>query len=133
MKKIYTLTIAAAIGCMLLTNEASAQTLTTVAGTAGLFGFFGDGGTATLARLNNPNSSALDAVGNLYIADEGNQRIRKVTTAGIISTVAGNGTQAYGGDGAQATAAKLNQPMAVALDVAGNLYIADYANHRIRK
>jgi hypothetical protein len=96
-------------------------------------GSSGDGGLATAAQLNGPNGVAVDSAGNLYIADTGNNRIRKVTTAGIISTVAGNGTQGSSGDGGLATAAQLDYPDSVAVDSAGNLYIADTFNHRIRK
>ncbi|MDX2219215.1 MAG: Ig-like domain repeat protein, partial [Burkholderiales bacterium] len=106
--------------------------INTVAGT-GTFGFSGDGGAATAAQLRSPSGIALDGTGNLYIADTNNQRIRKVTPGGVISTVAGNGVQGFGGDGGAATAAQLNNPQAVAIDSAGNLYIADTSNHRIRK
>ncbi len=82
--------------------------------------------------LNNPTDVVLDAVGNLYIVDSGNNVIRKVTPAGIISTVAGNGQPGYSGDNGPATSAMLNTPKAVAVDSSGNLYIADYDNCRIR-
>jgi hypothetical protein len=107
-------------------------TITTVAGT-GFSGFSGDGGPATAARLSNPNSVAIDAAGNLYIADGINRRIRKVDAGGTITTVAGNGTSGFAGDGGAATAASLSTPTGVALDLAGNLYFADSANRRIRK
>ena len=110
----------------------SAGVISTVAGT-GTAGFSGDGGAATAAQLRNPQDVALDAAGNLYIVDTGDHRIRKVNSAGVISTVAGSGAQGFSGDGGAATAAQLNQPRGVALDGAGNLYIADWANHRIRK
>jgi len=107
-------------------------TITTVAGNGGA-GYLGDGGAATAAELNYPFSVTLDAAGNLYIADYGNNRIRKVTvSSGVITTVVGNGTQGFGGDGGSATAAALNQPVSVAMDANGNLYIADYGNNRIR-
>ena len=93
----------------------------------------GDNGAAVAALLDNPSGVAVDGAGNLYIADRGNHRIRKVDAAGVISTVAGDGTQSYGGDGGPATAAQLSSPAGVALDGAGNLYIADRSNHRIRK
>jgi len=113
--------------------------ITTVAGTGftnpdGSGGFSGDGGPATAARLNFPSSVALDLAGDLYIADGYNQRIRKVTAGnGIITTVAGSGFNFYNGDGGAATTADLNSPSGVALDLAGNLYIADQLNNRIRK
>ena len=106
--------------------------ITTVAGT-GDVGNSGDGGPATCARLFSPFGVAVDGSGNLYIADFGNCRIRKVNTSGVISTVAGTGSCGYGGDGGPAISARLNSPIDVALDGSGNLYIADRNNHRIRK
>jgi trimeric autotransporter adhesin len=98
----------------------------------GTRGFSGDGGAATAAQLNYPGGLALDSAGNLYIADSNNNRIRKVTSAGIISTVAGNGTEGYSGDDGPATAAQLNSPDGLDMDAVGNLYIADINNSRIR-
>ena len=112
--------------------DASTGNISTVAGT-GTDGYSGDGGAATAARLNSPSGVAVDGAGNLYIADTGNSRIRKVDSSGNISTVAGTGTDGYSGDGAAATAARLNSPSGVAVDGAGNLYIADTGNSRIRK
>ena len=111
--------------------------ITTIVGT-GVFGFSGDGGPAANATLGNPSGIALDAAGNLYIADTFNHRIRKVTSAGIITTVAGSGPIGVGrggfsGDGGPATSALLNGPFGVAVDAAGNLYVADFGNNRIRK
>ena len=106
--------------------------ISTIAGT-GTQGYSGDGGAATAARLNWPQQVAVDGTGNVYIADTGNQRIRKVDGAGNISTFAGTGTEGYSGDGGAATAARLNSPQEVALDNAGNVYIADTGNDRIRK
>ena len=106
--------------------------ITTVAGKGGL-GYSGDGGAATNAGLNTPYAVALDALGNLYIADSGNNRIRKVDTNGIITTVAGNGSYGYSGDGGAPTNASLHGPCGVALDALGNLYIADTSNNRIRE
>jgi sugar lactone lactonase YvrE len=106
--------------------------ITTVAGN-GVQGYGGDGGLATSAELNYPAGLAFDASGNLYIADNGNNRIRKVDTRGVIATVAGNGTQGYGGDGGLATSAELNYPAGLAFDASGNLYVADIKNNRIRK
>jgi trimeric autotransporter adhesin len=107
--------------------------ITTVAGTIGLNGFTGDGAQATLGNLNRPRGIALDASGNIYIADSENNRIRLVTkSTGFISTVAGTGTGTYTGDGGQATAATLYGPRDVAVDASGNVYIADFYNNRIR-
>jgi len=106
--------------------------ITTVAGN-GNQGFGGDGGSATAANLNFPTGVAVDASGNLYIADQ-NNRIRKVNpVTGIISTVAGNGFTTYGGDGGIATLASLYEPYDAVIDNLGNLYISDFGNNRIRK
>jgi sugar lactone lactonase YvrE len=102
-----------------------AGVMSTVAGN-GTSGFSGDGGAATSAQLSQPAGLAIDSAGNLYIADSNNGAVRKVTSAGIISTVAGTGTSGFSGDGGAATSAKMMAPFAVALDSAGNLYIADY-------
>ncbi len=110
----------------------AAGVISTVAGD-GTRGFGGDGGPAVAAQLNRPQGMAVDGAGNLYIADSSTNRIRKVDAAGVISTVAGDGTRGFGGDGGPATAAQLNSPSGVALDGAGNLYIADLGNRRIRK
>ena len=110
----------------------AAGVISTVAGD-GTRGYGGDGGPAVAAQLDWPEGVALDGAGNLYIADVNNNRIRKVDAAGAISTVAGDGTQGFGGDGGPATAAQLNRPTGVALDGAGNLYIAEWSNRRIRK
>jgi len=106
--------------------------LATVAGD-GFPGFSGDGGAATIARLNNPTGIAFDAAGNLYIADQANHRLRRVTPAGVMSTVAGTGQPGFSGDGGPAAGAQLNQPADVKADAAGNLYVADMANHRVRR
>lgn len=106
--------------------------ITTVAGN-GTSGFAGDGGPATSARLNNPGAVAVDAAGNLYIADSYNNRIRKVDVNGTITTVAGNGMTGFSGDGGAATSAEIRDPKAVAVDATGNLYIADYRNNRVRR
>jgi uncharacterized protein (TIGR03437 family) len=112
---------------------AATGTITTVAGN-GVAGYAGDGGPATAASLNWPEGVALDGAGNLYIGDSGNARIRKVAAAtGIITTVAGDGVAGYSGDGGQATGAELYAPCGAAVDGAGNLYIADTGNNRIRK
>jgi hypothetical protein len=106
--------------------------ITTVAGT-GVAGSSGDGGPATSAQINLPSGLALDSAGNLYIAEQGGNRVRKVTPGGTISRVAGTGTYGYSGDDGPATSAKLASPFGLATDGAGNLYIADANNHRIRK
>jgi sugar lactone lactonase YvrE len=99
----------------------------------GSTGFAGDGGPSTSARLNAPGGIVADAAGNIYIADTGNNRVRKINAAGVISTVAGSGTAGFSGDGGPAALAQLNGPLGLAVDVAGSLYIADEANSRIRK
>ncbi len=106
--------------------------ITTVAG-RGISGYSGDGGAATNAELAFPSGVAVDAYGNLFIADKENQRLRMVNSNGIISTVAGTGTEGYSGNGGAATSATLNLPSGVAVDAAGNLFIADSGNQRIRK
>lgn len=111
--------------------KVSGGAVSTVAG-SGTLGFGGDGGAAGSAQLNTPLGLAVDGAGNLYIADNGNHRIRKVTSGGTISTVAGNGNQGYSGDNGAATLAQLNAPQGVAVDSAGNLYIADTLNDRVR-
>lgn len=96
-------------------------------------GFAGDGGPASAARLNVPQGVALDADGNVYIADSGNHRIRRVNTNGVINTIAGSGTRGFAGDGGPAFSAQLAAPQGVAVDPQGNVYIADTANHRVRR
>lgn len=118
---------------LLLTEVSTAQVIVTVAGTPGTAGYGGDGSAATSALISQPYSVAADASGNLYIADFGNARIRKVSASGTISTFAGTGTSGYSGDGAAATSAKLNNPVGVAVDGSGNVYIADFGNSVIRK
>ena len=113
-------------------------TITAYAGN-GSSGFGGDGGAATSAQLFPGHGIGVDSAGNLYIADLYNNRIRKVDSSGIITTFAGSGTDnsigqgGYSGDGGAATAAMLNLPNAVAVDAAGNVYIADTSNYRIRR
>jgi trimeric autotransporter adhesin len=115
------------------TCTAQAQTITTYAGTGGI-GYTGDNGPATAAQFNNPlGGTAMDASNNLYIADPNNWCVRKVNSAGVITTFAGAGATATAlGDGGPATAALIMTPSAVAVDAAGNVYIVDY-NQRIRK
>ena len=109
----------------------SSGIITTIAG--GGVGFGGDGGRAVGARLSPPRGVAVDGAGNVYIADSGNDRIRKVNASGIITTIAGTGEEGLGGDGGLAVEAQIHNPFGVAVDGAGNVYIADSGNHRIRK
>ena len=106
--------------------------ISTVAGN-GTAGFNGDGASATAAQLHGPYRCATDSAGNLYIADFNNNRIRKVTTGGVISTVVGSGAMGSGGDGGRAIDAQLDGPAGIAIDSSGNLYFADLNNQRIRK
>ena len=106
--------------------------ITTFAGT-GTAGFTGDGGAATAARLNAPEAVHLNTAGDLYIADTGNNRIRMVNGAGIITTVAGNGTVGSAGDGGLATAAQLDTPRGLGISSTGVYYIGDRDNHKIRR
>jgi sugar lactone lactonase YvrE len=110
----------------------SSGLITTIAGN-GSIGYTGDGVAATTVALNRPNKVITDNFGNVYISDCFNHRVRKVSPSGIITTIAGNGTSGFGGDGGDATAAQLNQPSGLAIDNAGNIYIADAYNNRIRK
>ncbi|MGA3017523.1 MAG: IPT/TIG domain-containing protein [Bryobacteraceae bacterium] len=105
--------------------------ISTIAGN-GTAGSGGDGGAATSAQLHSPQGIAVDASGNIYVADTQNARVRKIS-GGAINTVAGNGTAGFGGDGGAATSAQLNIPAGLAVDGAGNLYIADFSNNRVRK
>ena len=105
----------------------------TLAGSAGS-GYAGDGGMASEAVLNRPIGVAVDASGSVYVADTGNQRVRKIDVAtGIVSTVGGIGTPGYSGDGETGAAARLARPRGLAVDATGNLYVADSANHRVRR
>lgn len=99
---------------------------------AGYKGYYGDGGPATAALLNNPNGICMDQNGNMFVADRMNHRVRRVSTAGIIETVAGTGTAGYSGDTGPAIAAQLNEPMDVAFDTAGNLLISEVKNNTVR-
>jgi sugar lactone lactonase YvrE len=110
--------------------ETGAETL--IAGSLGS-GYSGDGGPASDAQLTGPRGLAVDAAGNLFIADSGNHAVRKVAVDGTITTVAGTGNRGFSGDGGSAKRARLNTPTAVSVDSKGNLYIADTLNHRIRK
>jgi hypothetical protein len=99
----------------------------------GTVGYSGDGGPAINAKVNGAGGIAFDALGNFYFSDRANHRVRKVDLAGNISTIAGNGGGGFGGDGGQATSAQLDNPQDVAVDAAGNVFIADTYNERIRK
>ncbi len=107
-------------------------TITTVAGT-GVSGFSGDGGVGTAAQLGEPRDVAVDSMGNVYIADRVNHRIRRLAANGVITTFAGNGTPGYSGDGGLATGASLDNPSAVAVDAQRNVFVADMGNNRIRQ
>jgi adhesin/invasin len=107
-------------------------TVTTVVGN-GAASFGGDNGQAVNAQTNQPRAIIFNPAGDLYIADSGNDRVRKVATNGIITTIAGNGTRGNAGDGKQATNAQLNNPYGLALDSAGNLYVADAYNSKVRR
>ena len=112
---------------------ASTGIISTLAGT-GVSGYTGDGGPATSATLNQPFDVTVDKDGNVYVTDNGNNVIRKITAStGIISTVAGTGIKGYSGDNSLATTAKLFYPYRVITDSTGNLYISDQANQRVRK
>ena len=112
--------------------EAATGIIRTVAGN-GTVGFSGDGGPATSAQLNGPLGITVDAAGNLYIADRGNNRVRRVTSAGVMGTIAGRGVSGFSGDGGSPLNAQIFFPGDVAVDAAGTIYIADYGNHRIRR
>jgi sugar lactone lactonase YvrE len=113
--------------------DAQTGTITTFAGN-NVAGYSGDGGSALAAQLDFPSSVVLDASGNLYIADYSNNVVRRVNAqTGVITTIAGNGITGYGGDGGSATSAELNSPAGVLLDQAGDLYIADTWNNRVRR
>jgi sugar lactone lactonase YvrE len=116
-------------------HEILAQNIYTIAGIdiGGVGGFSGDGGPAINAQLSFPKAVVADASGNIYIADYSNNRIRKINTAGTISTIAGTGVAGFSGDGSSAVNAQLSAPIGVAVDALGNVYIADYNNNRIRK
>ena len=137
--------IGAALACLVSPSRAGAQFIYTVAGN-GTSGYSGDGGLATSAQVYNTFGVAVDAQGNIYIADTDNQRIRVINAGktaitvatvtiqpGDIATVAGNGTAGYAGDGGPATNAEFYNPSGVAVDSAGNIYIADLYNFRVRK
>lgn len=121
-------------GSLLRGQSATSFLINTVAGN-GTVGYSGNGGPATSATLHSPGAVAVDGSGNLYVADQNNNVVRKVATNGIITTVAGNGTAGYSGDGGPATSASLSMANVsnMAVDASGNLYIPDYFNMRVRK
>jgi len=107
-------------------------TVSTIVGT-GTRSYGGDGGPASLADLADPRGVAVDRFGNLFVADTGNHRIRKVDRSGVITTIAGTGRQGFSGDGSAATAADLNTPIGLAINVEGEVYVADASNNRVRR
>ena len=109
-----------------------AQLITTVVGT-GVAGSSGDGGDCKSAQLLAPNSLVFDKSNNMYITDAGNNKIRKVNIAGIITTFAGSGSGVYSGDGGPAILAGLASPVGIAIDTVGNIYVSTYGDNRIRK
>jgi sugar lactone lactonase YvrE len=117
--------------CIRMVNPAGI--ISTVAGLPGVYGYTGDGGLATAAQINGPYGIYFDGSGNFYFSDEGNEVIRKVDTSGIITTVAGNGTGGFSGDGGSALSAQFNAPRGIVIDASGNLYAADLGNSRVRK
>ncbi len=129
MKKYLYLLFCTLFICVFFLN-ADGQIITTIAGN-GILGFGGDGGPATAASFNGAMYVAVDGVGNMYIDDVLNYRVRKISAAGIISTIVGTGTDGFTGDGGPATAAEVSELNGVAVDIAGNIYISD-SNH-IRK
>jgi len=113
-------------------RKVASGNITTIAGN-GFAAYAGDGLAGTSASLNGPSGVAVDGSGNVYVADQLNNVIRKITSAGIISTIAGTGVAGYNGDGIAATTAQLNLPAAVAVDSSGNVFIADFGNNRVRE
>jgi trimeric autotransporter adhesin len=110
----------------------TAQTINTFAGT-GTGSYNGDGIQATTADIYNPSGVYVDAFGNLFFADQSNNRIREVNTSGTITTVAGVGVGSFSGDGGQATAAEISSPQGVFIDRYGNLFFTDFFNNRVRE
>ncbi|MCF8449885.1 MAG: T9SS type A sorting domain-containing protein [Taibaiella sp.] len=107
--------------------------ISTYAGIPGAYGYSGDGGMATAAKFSDIWGMTTDVAGNLYVCDGGNNRVRKISTAGIITTVAGNGTSGFSGDGGPAVSAQLNMPLDVFVAKNGVIYISDCKNQRVRK
>jgi sugar lactone lactonase YvrE len=117
---------------LVIVSNLKTQNIYSYAGN-GMAGSSGDGGLAITANLSYPSGVAADSMGNIYIADQFNNRIRKINSSGIISTIAGNGIGGFSGDGSAAILAQLHGPTGVAIDKSGNIYVADYNNNRIRK
>jgi sugar lactone lactonase YvrE len=107
--------------------------IVTIAGVPGTSGFSGDDVLATQAQLGNPQGLAVDAIGNLYIADSSNQRVRRVDVAGFISTVAGTGEVGSGPDGVPAKLTKLSGPRQLSIDARGNIYVGEEFGNRVRR
>ncbi len=120
-----------AISVILYTTSAQSQIITTIAGN-GSGGYSGDGGLASLASINQPQGVYADALGNVFIADQYNSRVRKVAPSGIITTIAGTGISGHTGDGLPATDAEIGFPNCVTSDAAGNVYVLDYYGY-VRK
>jgi trimeric autotransporter adhesin len=116
---------------MVIRKVTTSGIISTVAGN-NTAGYSGDGGAATAAQLNTPKDIAFDATGNMYISDNANHVIRMITTAGIISTIAGVGLPGFSGDGGPATIASLKYPDGLQIDAAGNMFISDGGNNRVR-
>ncbi|MGI8632665.1 MAG: hypothetical protein ACR2NA_08995, partial [Solirubrobacterales bacterium] len=125
--------IASLDGAMVRRINLSTGTISAVAGIAGAAGNSGDGGAATSAKLNKPEDIAADSAGNIYIADGGNHKVRKVNTSGVITTYAGTGSAGSSGDGGAATSAQLNVPGGIAVDGANSVFVAEGTGDRIRK
>jgi uncharacterized protein (TIGR03437 family) len=113
-------------------RKLTGKTISTIVGN-GVLSYSGDGGPATSAQMNSPEAVAMDSSGNVYIADTVNNVVREISTKGIISTIAGNGTSGFSGDNGAATSAMLSSPQGVVVDSSGNVYVSDTANARVRK
>jgi len=119
------------LATLIISNVSYAQIITSVVG-IGTAGYSGDGGAATLCQLSVPSGIAFDKSGDMIFCDGANNCVRKVNSAGIIETIAGNGSSGFSGDGGAATLAMLNDPDGIAIDTSGNIYVADLFNLRIR-